>query len=166
MTSTALVAQPTPKSVNSTSAHPVPVGKFADPLGLLTALKAGEFGSIRRDDFLRENYRDHDDGKVELTPEEVTRLQTDMLKVGFPRINRRELEDAVDLVAVDDPFDSMIDWLKQLPPWDGVPRVANFLPVYLGTKRKPYTNAVGRYLWTAMVARILQPGCKVDMMPV
>ena len=53
-----------------------------------------------------------------------------------------------------------------LPKWDGKERVKRFLLDYLGTGSSPYFEVVGLYLWTAMAARILEPGCHVDMVPV
>lgn len=167
MTSTALVPQSGPVVVAGVSAPPVPVGNTipADILSLVGGLKSGHFGRICRDEFTRENVRHLDDRFVTLVDEEVTRLLADM-QAGYSRINRREFEDAVDLVAKDDPVDSMKDWLCTLPVWDAKPRVANFLPDYFGTQSTLYNYSVGRYLWTAMVARILDPGCQVDMVPV
>ena len=45
-------------------------------------------------------------------------------------------------------------------------RVASFMPRYLMTEDTPYTRAVGAYTWTAMAARLLVPGAKVDMVPI
>ena len=57
------------------------------------------------------------------------------------------------------------DWMSGLE-WDGVERLKDLLPVGAGAKRTPYTEAVGRCFMVGMVARIMQPGCKVDSMPV
>jgi hypothetical protein len=79
------------------SAPPVPVGKTipADILSLVGGLRTGHFGRICRDEFTRENVRYLDERFVTLADEEVTRLLADM-QAGYSRINRRELEDAVD----------------------------------------------------------------------
>lgn len=137
-----------------------------DPGALVSALKGGQLGRIQWDKFARKTYRVRSGQRVEVDKVEVTRLLTEMAGAGFAQIRRRDVEDALALVAHDDPFDSMQEWLLQLLAWDGVSRVPTFLPDYLGTKRTKFTNAVGRYLWTAMVARILHPGCKADMVPV
>lgn len=60
-------------------------------------------------------------------------------------------------------YDSAISWLHTLPEWDGVPRVETFCSRYAGADDTPYTRAVGRYWWTAHIARILVPGCQADM---
>lgn len=50
--------------------------------------------------------------------------------------------------------------------WDGVERVERFLESYAGAEAGDYSRAVSRYMWTAMAARLLNPGAKCDMVPV
>src|SRR5262249_29443244 len=50
--------------------------------------------------------------------------------------------------------------------WDGVKRLDKWLSTYGGAEDNPYTNAVGALMLTAIVRRVLQPGCKFDEMPV
>jgi len=53
------------------------------------------------------------------------------------------------------------DWLLSLA-WDGTPRLDEFAARYLGTPPSPYAAAVGRRWLIAAVARVFEPGCKVD----
>lgn len=69
------------------------------------------------------------------------------------------------LVADRQKMDTAQIWLESLK-WDGVPRIDRFCPVYWGTRDTEYERAVGLYLWTALAARIISPGCQVDMVPV
>jgi len=48
--------------------------------------------------------------------------------------------------------------------WDGVERVPTLFPEYFGTVDSAYTRGVGLIFMISAVARILQPGCKVDTM--
>jgi hypothetical protein len=48
--------------------------------------------------------------------------------------------------------------------WDGVPRLDTFLPTYFRADNNKYTQAVGRKFLISMVARIYDPGHKVDHM--
>jgi predicted P-loop ATPase len=59
-------------------------------------------------------------------------------------------------------------WLTEVvPPWDGVPRISRLShPRYFATEDTPYTRAVGEYVMTAQAGRVLDPGCKADMVPV
>lgn len=77
------------------------------------------------------------------------------------------LKEAVGLRADERTFDSAQLWLEQeVPAWDGVERIASFYPRVFGTVDTPYTRALGTYTWTAMAGRVLDPGCKVDMVPI
>lgn len=62
-------------------------------------------------------------------------------------------------------MDTAQKWLSSLE-WDGVPRIEKFLPLYMGTIDAEYERAVGLYLWTALAGRTMEPGCKVDMVPI
>ena len=75
------------------------------------------------------------------------------------------IKEAVRYAAEESSFDSAIQWGSSLV-WDGVERVEKFFPTYLGCSDTPYARAVGVYLWTALAGRCLDPGCKVDMVPV
>jgi hypothetical protein len=85
--------------------------------------------------------------------------------LSFKPIGRELIRDAVAMVAVENQFDSAQLWLQSLH-WDGVPRVASFLSRYFGVELSAYHEAVSMYLWTALAGRVLEPGCKADMVPV
>lgn len=53
------------------------------------------------------------------------------------------------------------DWLASLT-WDGVPRLDGFAATYLGARASEYTTAVGSRWMIAAIARVFEPGCKVD----
>lgn len=138
----------------------------ASPATLERFLRSGRLGFIRRDAFLKVDTIHLNGQDILLDQEEITRLIVQAEGAGLERIRRRQFEDALRLVAKDNSYDSAQDWLSQLPPWDGVPRVERFLVDYLGSPDCAYSVAVGRYIWTGLVARILVPGCKADMVPI
>ena len=77
------------------------------------------------------------------------------------------LKEAVTLQADDCRFDSAMLWLEdEVPDWDGVERIEHFYPRIFGAEDTPYARAVGLYTWTAMAGRVLDPGCKADMVPI
>lgn len=84
---------------------------------------------------------------------------------GFRTIAHDNMRRSVALVADDNRIDSARDWLEALT-WDGVPRVERFLVDYFSTADTPYTRAVAMYWWTAQAGRVLEPGCKADMVPI
>ena len=93
------------------------------------------------------------------------RLRIRLEQIGFRTPTKEITRDAVQLVAENHAFDSAQEWLKRLT-WDGVPRVERFFATYFGTPDTPYTRAVGRYAWTALAGRVMEPGCKADMLPI
>jgi hypothetical protein len=84
----------------------------------------------------------------------------------FHEIGRELMRDALHEAAEAQRFDSAQLWLASLPEHDGVPRVDTFLSDRFSVPDTPYARAVSRYVWTALAGRVLEPGCKVDMVPV
>lgn len=62
------------------------------------------------------------------------------------------------------PFHQVTGWLDKLPTWDGVERLPLFFTDFCGTPLTPYSSAVGPAFFISAVARVYQPGCKVDTM--
>lgn len=83
----------------------------------------------------------------------------------FLPVSRVELRECVFKAAKLNSFDSAKLWLERLE-WDGVRRVDRFLCDYWGAVDSEYSTAVGRYLWSALAARVLVPGIKADMVPI
>ena len=86
-------------------------------------------------------------------------------KRGFKGPGQDLVREAARCVSEHNKFDSAIDWGMSLQ-WDGVPRVESFFSRYMGVNDTPYARSVGLYLWTALAGRCMDPGCKVDMVPV
>lgn len=108
------------------------------------------------------------DGGVNWAPfrdADYSRLRINLERIGFKPPTKEIVRDAVQYVAERNSFDSAQLWLNRLQ-WDGVPRVESFFPTYWNTVDNAYTRATGRYLWTALAGRVLDPGCKADMAPV
>jgi len=96
---------------------------------------------------------------------DVTRLQELLQTVGLTNVGKDTVHLAVDLRAHECAFHPVRDWLAALV-WDGGPRLDTWLTVYFGAADAPYTRQVGRMFLISMVARIFQPGCKADYMPI
>lgn len=80
----------------------------------------------------------------------------------FEAVGKEMMRDALELVAHRYEFDSAIIWLNQ-QQWDDTPRVDRFLHDYCGCPLDEYTIAVSRYIWSGLAARVLEPGCQLDM---
>jgi hypothetical protein len=143
---------------------------LTNPSNVMRALRCPEWlgVDVAYDDFLGElvisphgrrewrPFRDADYMRLRL------RMEAQGLAVGSELI-----KEAVGLRADDNHTDSAKLWLKhEVPEWDGVPRIDSFYPRAFGTDDTPYTRAVGAYTWTALAARVLDPGHKVDMAPI
>lgn len=63
-------------------------------------------------------------------------------------------------------FDSLIDWVNALPPWDGVNRLDTWLITYMGCRDNAYHRTTGRSWLRACIERALCPGLLVDIVPI
>jgi hypothetical protein len=98
---------------------------------------------------------------------DFTSMRATLERRGFESVGRELIRDVVHLVAKERSIDTAVEWLtRRVPEWDGVPRINGFWHTYFNAPRNDYTEAVSRYTWTALAGRVLQPGCKVDMVPV
>lgn len=97
--------------------------------------------------------------------EDVTLIRERLEGLGFNAAPKELVRDACIVIAARNVFDSATMWLTGLQ-WDGIPRVATFMSVYMGCDDSPYAQAVAKYLWTALAGRVLVPGVKADMVPI
>lgn len=90
----------------------------------------------------------------------TTQIQSDL---SFNRVSKELVSQAVDAHAFSQRRSEPMEWLKSLK-WDGLNRVDDFFVNYFGVNESDYATAVSKNFWVSMVARINQPGCKVDNM--
>jgi predicted P-loop ATPase len=74
-------------------------------------------------------------------------------------------EIAVELVASERPFHPVLNYLDNVK-WDGTPRLDDWMSDYLGVVPSDYVRAVARCTLIGAVARVRDPGSKVDNMPI
>jgi predicted P-loop ATPase len=98
-----------------------------------------------------------------VTDNDVVDVQTWMQEQGLTRIPKEIVRDAMYKRANEKAYHPVLDWLYGLQ-WDGTPRLDAWLTTWLGAELTPYTQAIGRMFLISMVARIFEPGCKVDHM--
>lgn len=98
-----------------------------------------------------------------LTDADGVSLRIALANLGFKPIPKEMMRDAIVKTLADQKVDTAIDWLNAEPAWDGIPRIEQSLVRYFKAADTPYAAAVGNYLWTSAAGRILDPGCKADM---
>lgn len=91
---------------------------------------------------------------------------------GFTKVGRSTVREVIELEARERPYHPVRDYLEGVA-WDGTPRLSRFLIDHCGAvvggetdKQREatllYVEAVTRCLFISAVARIMNPGCKVD----
>lgn len=73
-----------------------------------------------------------------------------------------KLQRAVDILAYENTYSPVTQWLENLPPWDGTPRAATLLIDYLGAPDTPYTREATMKALRAIIHRAYTPGTKFD----
>jgi predicted P-loop ATPase len=99
------------------------------------------------------------------TDVDVGFVQEQLQHLGLKRIAKDVVHQAVDIRAHECRYHPIRDYLNALQ-WDEVPRLAGLFSSYFGTPDTAYPRAIGRMFVVSMVARIFEPGCKADHLPV
>jgi predicted P-loop ATPase len=96
---------------------------------------------------------------------DVGLVQEYLQHAGLRRLSKDTTHQAVDMRAQECAFHPVRDYLSALE-WDGRQRLSTWLSHYLGAEPTAYAAGIGRMFLIGMVARIFEPGCKMDYMPV
>jgi predicted P-loop ATPase len=96
-----------------------------------------------------------------LSDSDETMVNDFLQRKGMLNVAPRTLNAAIHTVARSHAFHPVRDYLNNLK-WDNTERVDTWLHSSLGAEKNAYTAAIGRMFLISMVARIYQPGCKVD----
>lgn len=100
---------------------------------------------------------------------EISKLQEKLQGMGLVRVSKDTVGQALDHAAREHSYHPVRDYLNSLS-WDGLSRVESLMTKYFVTdagdsnELATYLAAVGRILLVSMVARVMEPGCKVDTM--
>lgn len=97
--------------------------------------------------------------------EDDDRHLAEWLQVRGIGVNSNIAAEAAETVAREHPFHPVKQYLESLI-WDGIERTDLWMPCCLGTEDTPYTRAVGSRILVAAAARIYEPGCQCDSLPV
>lgn len=80
----------------------------------------------------------------------------------YGTFSARNYDIAVAKVTDDRSYHPILEFISNLPQWDGVERVDTLLIDYLAANDNAYVRAVTRKTLCAAIARVLRPGCKFD----
>ena len=86
-------------------------------------------------------------------------------EIGFFKLTDDLVFKAATLHAFQNKRNELKEWLESLTH-DGVPRVETFFHLYMGARLSDHHLAASKNFWVSMVARVYDPGCKVDNMVV
>ena len=85
------------------------------------------------------------------------------LEDNYEITSERVIKKGVDIVSNENKYHPIRDYLESLT-WDGVPRIENLLPRFLGAEKNSYTTGVMKMHMLAAISRIYEPGIKYDIM--
>ena len=77
--------------------------------------------------------------------------------------NYKAIGKALNIIASQNHFHPIKDYLEKLE-WDGVSRIGELLPKYLGVEKSDYETEIMTLLMQAAIHRIYNPGCKYEIM--
>jgi len=100
-----------------------------------------------------------------LTDTFLNAFRVHVLKNTGEEVPMDETSRLVELAAARNSYHPLVDFFKSLK-WDQVPRVDSLLETFGGAEATPVAREASRVLVLSLVARILFPGCKVDVMVV
>ena len=77
--------------------------------------------------------------------------------------NYKVIGKTLNIVASQNHFHPIKEYLENLE-WDGISRIGNLLPKYLGVEKSEYETEIMTLLMQAAIHRIYDPGCKYEIM--
>lgn len=101
----------------------------------------------------------------EFTDPDYVDIRIELERRGMKPMGHELLRSSIFRAAVEFRMDTATEWLSRLQ-WDGVPRIEHFCSLGWGWAVSDYSRAVGRYVWTALAGRVIEPGCQADMAPI
>lgn len=81
------------------------------------------------------------------------------------KVSDRDLRAAIDIVAHENAFHPVRDYLMRLQ-WDGLPRAERLFIDYLGCEDTPYYRSTSALTLVGAVTRVFEPGHKFDFVPI
>lgn len=100
----------------------------------------------------------------DLDDDDLADIQKYLQDAGLKHVAKDVVHQAVNRYSKDWSFHPVREFFDHLPEWDQTPRLRTWLSVYAGCELNKYTMEIGAKFLIGMVARIFDPGCKMDYM--
>ena len=100
----------------------------------------------------------------ELAEGEILDAKAELVGLWNKEIPKGLVRDCLVRMARKNAYEPVQEWLATLPPWDGVKRLETVPTRVLGAKPDTVIGVMFRHFMTSLIARIKDPGCKVDTM--
>lgn len=100
---------------------------------------------------------------VPITDERETLLNLQIQRYYRLSVATERVREVMMVICREHPYHPVREWLERLG-WDGVPRMGSLLAKYAGADDTPLNTAISRKWMLSALARIMDPGCKVDTM--
>ena len=98
-----------------------------------------------------------------LTDEMETSINMQIQEWYMMNMATERVREVVMVNAKENPYHPVRDWLRGLM-WDGVPRIDLLLSTYASADDTPLHRQISRKWMLSAIARVMEPGCKVDTM--
>jgi hypothetical protein len=140
---------------------------YANAYNLQLAVQsiAGRVGGVWYDEFHCKVMTDTQNPRAWADTDTISLLMTLQGSLGFAAARERDVWSAIRATAEKERRHEVREWLQSLH-WDQTTRLNRMLTIGWGTPDDDYYSAVGRNFIVSAVARIMQPGCQVDYVPV
>jgi len=109
--------------------------------------------------------RDSRDGLRKIHDTDITNMQLAFqMKAGLVTIKATTVRNSLELFCQTKKSSHPMEWMNSLK-WDGTSRISDFFKKYIKSDYPDeYTEAIAKNFFVSAVARIFDPGCKVDNM--
>jgi len=141
-----------------------PYSHMANVVAVIEGLK-GKYADVWYDEFHCKVMTDEQAPRAWADADTLEFVRILQSEIGFAGVRPNIVQNAIDCAAHKRPRHEVREWLKSLK-WDGSHRLGLMLMRGWGAEAHPYTSAVGRCFLMGAVARVMEPGCKVDNVPV
>lgn len=85
------------------------------------------------------------------------------LEQNYGLIHEKGIPRAIEIIANQNSYHPIVEYLNGLK-WDGIKRIENVLPRYLGAEKSNYTSTAMLVFMLGAIARVHEPGTKFDTM--